>query len=239
MALKINTPRWSGVPFILKAGKALNEKKAEMRVQFKDAPAANFLFKGEHCPRNELVMRMQPKAAVYLKTNVKSPGFSYQPIQTELEVNYDSRFFAHSKESAPDAYTRLILDVCHGKHAAFVRDDELRRAWEIFTPLLHQIETTKVRPITYTQGGRGPEESDTFIRDQGGYIRNVDYIFYDENDLKEKPKEVAAKLPEHCPADMCDVGLYGLAVMVRTGMDDSSCFSHYRSIGPKLCTEHG
>ena len=52
--LMINTPRWHGVPFILKAGKALNERKAEMRIQFKDAPGAYYLFKGEPTPRNEL-----------------------------------------------------------------------------------------------------------------------------------------------------------------------------------------
>ena len=52
--LFINTPRWHGVPFILKAGKALNERKAEMRIQFKDAPGAYYLFKGEATPRNEL-----------------------------------------------------------------------------------------------------------------------------------------------------------------------------------------
>jgi glucose-6-phosphate 1-dehydrogenase len=50
----INTPRWHGVPFFLKAGKALNERKAEMRIQFKDAPGAYYLFKGEATPRNEL-----------------------------------------------------------------------------------------------------------------------------------------------------------------------------------------
>lgn len=54
LLLRINTPRWQGVPFIMKAGKALNERKAEIRVQFKDAPAADFLFQGEDCPRNEL-----------------------------------------------------------------------------------------------------------------------------------------------------------------------------------------
>jgi glucose-6-phosphate 1-dehydrogenase len=52
--LKINNPRWDGVPMILKAGKALNERKAEMRIQFHDAPAGNFLFDGKPCPRNEL-----------------------------------------------------------------------------------------------------------------------------------------------------------------------------------------
>ena len=54
LLFKINTPRWHGVPFIMKAGKALNERKAEMRVQFRDAPASDFLFQGEACPRNEL-----------------------------------------------------------------------------------------------------------------------------------------------------------------------------------------
>jgi glucose-6-phosphate 1-dehydrogenase len=52
--LFINTPRWHKVPIILKAGKALNERKAEMRIQFHDAPAAEFLFAGADCPRNEL-----------------------------------------------------------------------------------------------------------------------------------------------------------------------------------------
>lgn len=52
--LKINNPRWDGVPMILKAGKALNERKAEMRIQFRDAPSGNFLFDGKACPRNEL-----------------------------------------------------------------------------------------------------------------------------------------------------------------------------------------
>ena len=50
--------RWAGVPFILKAGKAMNERKAEMRIQFKDVPAAPFMFDSK-CPRNELVIRMQ------------------------------------------------------------------------------------------------------------------------------------------------------------------------------------
>lgn len=151
--LRINNPRWEGVPIILKAGKALNERKAEMRLQFKDAPGATYLFEGQECPRNEIVLRMQPHEAVYVKTNVKKPGFENLPIQSEMDLNYDTRFFLPGhKECNPDAYTRLILDVLQGNQGAFVRDDELRRAWKIFTPVLHQIETSKVKPITYKQG---------------------------------------------------------------------------------------
>lgn len=55
--LRINNPRWAGVPIILKAGKALNERKAEMRIQFKDAPGSAHMFGGQECPRNELGKR--------------------------------------------------------------------------------------------------------------------------------------------------------------------------------------
>lgn len=176
----VNTPRWYGVPFIFKAGKALNERKAEIRIQFKDAPAANILF-DRNCPRNELVVRMQPNEAIYLKTNVKAPGFTSNPIQSELEVNYNTRYFSRSKESNPDAYTRLILDVLRGKSAAFVREDELRRSWEIFTPLLHQIENDKIKPFVYERGSRGPAEADAWIQSKSGYVRNEDYIFYQDH----------------------------------------------------------
>ena len=51
------------------AGKALDERKAEIRIQFKTAPGSNFLFGGQNAPSNELVMRLQPKEAVYFKVN--------------------------------------------------------------------------------------------------------------------------------------------------------------------------
>ncbi len=52
----------------------------------------------------------------------------------------------------PDAYERLIRDVVGGIQANFVRTDELREAWRIFTPLLHQIEKERIRPIPYKFG---------------------------------------------------------------------------------------
>jgi len=215
--LKINNPRWHGVPIILKAGKALNERKAEMRIQFKEAPAAGYLFTEHECPRNELVMRMQPNEAVYLKTNVKSPGFAAIPVQSELDLNYDTRYFAHAEEGEnPEAYTRLILDVLQGKQAAFVRDDELRRAWEIFTPLLHKIEQHNIRPIVYKQGSRGPPEADDFINQQGGYSRNAEYVY---NDNSREPTKVKTNVTTKNsgetipPQELADIGLYGLAVM--------------------------
>jgi len=222
MKVKVNTPRWQNVPIFLKAGKALNEKKADIRIQFKDAPASEYLFQGLDCPRNELVMRLQPHEAVYMKTNVKSPGFTAQPIQSELEVNYDTRFFKECGKCNPDAYTRLIFDVLRGKQSAFVRDDELRRAWELFTPLLQRIETEKVQPIKYKQGSRGPPEADALISQY--YSRNTKYGYTNTaNDTAatttttttttttKENKKVAMTAKKD--ADLCDIGLFGLAVM--------------------------
>ncbi|GMI06481.1 hypothetical protein TrRE_jg2181 [Triparma retinervis] len=152
---------------------ALDERKAEVRIQFKDAPAAEFMFDSP-CPRNELVIRLQPREAIYMKTNVKTPGFSSQPIQSELEVDYISRF---NNERAPDAYTRLILDVLRGRTAGFVRNDELVESWKIFTPLLHKIEKEKVPPLVYKKGTRGPQVQDEVV-ERWGYIRNAEYVYY-------------------------------------------------------------
>ena len=174
VVLRVNNARWEGVPFILKAGKALNQRKAEIRIQFKQPPGSRTMFPGMEVPNNELVMRLQPNEAVYFKTNVKQPGLKTRPSQVELDLSYQERF-ADSMGNAPDAYTRLLLDVLRGKQATFVRDDELQAAWDIFTPLLHKMYPPDGGPrsadvpevVKYAFGSRGPEESDRIVRKLG------------------------------------------------------------------------
>lgn len=147
------------VPFILKCGKALNDKKVEIRVQFKDVPG-NTLF--PDIARNELVVRIQPEEvgfckaedgrsplqqthtspcvisqAVYIKMMNKSPGYNSAPKISELQLTYSRRY---SDIRIPDAYETLMVDILRGDHSNFVRSDELAEAWRIFTPLLHTIE---------------------------------------------------------------------------------------------------
>ncbi|XP_018566611.1 glucose-6-phosphate 1-dehydrogenase isoform X2 [Anoplophora glabripennis] len=155
--LKINNERWDGVPFIVKCGKALNDRKAEVRIQFKDVPGDIFDGKPK---RNELVIRVQPGEALYVKLMVKTPGMAFDMEETELDLTYGSRY---AGVKLPDAYERLILDVFCGSQMHFVRSDELSEAWRIFTPLLHRIETEKVKPISYKYGSRGPKEADEML----------------------------------------------------------------------------
>jgi len=170
--LRICNRRWEGVPFIMKAGKALNERKAEIRIQFKDAPAINFMFPGQKFARNELVMRIQPNEAVYLKCSMKAPGLYTNPITSELDLTYKSRY--SDAEGAPDAYTRLILEALRGKDFTFVRSDELLESWRIWTPMLQEMEARKVPPIPYQYGSRGPPEGDELAR-KAGYVFDSEY----------------------------------------------------------------
>ncbi|XP_030589209.1 glucose-6-phosphate 1-dehydrogenase isoform X2 [Archocentrus centrarchus] len=159
--LYVHNERWDGVPFILRCGKALNERKAEVRLQFTDVPGDIF---GNQCRRNELVVRVQPNEAVYAKMMSKKPGVYFHPEETELDLTYKSRY---KDVKLPDAYERLILDVFCGSQMHFVRSDELREAWRIFTPLLHQIEKEKPKPIPYKYGSRGPQEADDLVQRVG------------------------------------------------------------------------
>ncbi|GFV39354.1 glucose-6-phosphate 1-dehydrogenase [Trichonephila clavipes] len=159
----INNERWDGIPFFLRCGKALNERKAEVRIQFKDVPGDIF---NDQCKRNELVMRVQPGEAVYLKFMTKRPGniSSFDLEETELDLSYNSRY---KDLVLPDAYERLLLDVFCGNQMHFVRSDELSEAWRIFTPLLHRIEKERIKPVTYEYGSRGPVEADELCRRYG------------------------------------------------------------------------
>lgn len=161
MVAYIKNERWDGVPFILKAGKALNEQKTEIRIQFKDVTSGIF----KDIPRNELVIRVQPNESVYIKMNSKLPGLSMQTVVTELDLTYRRRF---SDLKIPEAYESLILDALKGDHSNFVRDDELDASWRIFTPLLHYLDDNKeIMPMEYPYGSRGPAILDDFTASFG------------------------------------------------------------------------
>lgn len=146
----------------------MNERKAEVRIQFR-RPASNLYPSSE---RNELVLRLQPNEAVYLKLSTKVPGLSNELSQTELDLTYKDRF---NNPDIPDAYARLIYDVIRGDRTLFVRDDELDAAWQLWSPLLQHLETNQVAPLPYEAGSRGPTASDALIADVGFVRTQYEY----------------------------------------------------------------
>lgn len=185
VVLWINNERWAGVPFVLRAGKALNEKKAEIRIQFRDVPS-EMLFdeksnddnnSSQRSTRNELVIRIQPNEAIYLKINTKRPGeIGFGIEETELDLTYGDRY---KGVKLPDAYERLILDVFTGSKINFVRSDELVEAWRIVDPILADIENKKIPIIPYKFGSNGiPQAFDMVTK--YGYIFKGTYVWKDE-----------------------------------------------------------
>ncbi|KAL6756482.1 plastidic glucose-6-phosphate dehydrogenase [Haematococcus lacustris] len=155
VALHINNARWDGVPFLLKAGKALNTRRAEIRVQFRQVPGNIYKERfGSNLDlaTNELVIRIQPKEGIYLKINNKVPGLGLQLDTTKLDLQYQATY----KKELPDAYERLLLDVVNGDKRLFIRNDELEAAWKLFTPVLQEIDAKQVAPELYPYGSRGP-----------------------------------------------------------------------------------
>lgn len=152
-SLRIENERWRGVPFIIRAGKGLNARENEVRIQFRDVPGNIFGQGGRGLPPNELVIRIQPDEGIYLGVVNKVPGLDMTLERSDLNLRYQSAF----KRLIPDAYECLLLDVIEGDKSLFIRADELEAAWDIFTPALAQIERDGVEPEPYPFGSTGPE----------------------------------------------------------------------------------
>eukprot|EP00811_Abedinium_folium_P033663 NODE_660_length_2857_cov_14.498535.p1 GENE.NODE_660_length_2857_cov_14.498535~~NODE_660_length_2857_cov_14.498535.p1 ORF type:complete len:809 (-),score=205.63 NODE_660_length_2857_cov_14.498535:351-2777(-) len=171
VVLYLDNERWSGVPFILKAGKGLEWSQTLVHLQFKKAPPGSLF--GEQ-PQNELVIRIQPDEAIYYKILAKVPGLRNEERdvqQTVLELDVKKRFELHR---TPEAYEKLIHDVLEGACHNFVRRDELELAWRIFDPLLRHMELEEERvPVRYALGSRGPREADALTHRIGFKRYNV------------------------------------------------------------------
>ncbi len=156
--LHIRNRRWEGVPFLLRAGKALDTQGAEIHIEFRGVPGNIFCeAHSASLPSNELVIRVQPDEAIYFKIMNKKPGLTMELTPSDLNLLYESAF---EEVVIPDAYESLLLDVIRGDRGLFIREDELQASWDIFTPALHQIDEQKVEPEIYKPGSAGPSNAD-------------------------------------------------------------------------------
>lgn len=168
----------------------MDESKTEIRVQFNDIAGSIF----PQISRNELVIRVQPNEAVYLKMTVKKPGLGMDTTISELDLSYASRY---GDIYIPDAYEALLLDILNGDQSNFVRYDELAAAWSIFTPVLHDLDLGKVAPHLYPYGSRGLKEATEKIESLGfiRYPHKYDWSPASKSPVSEKlDKSQAGKL---------------------------------------------
>jgi len=156
VALNVNNDRWKGVPFLMHAGKGLDERKAEVRITFK-RQVFNQLVSGD---LNELVIRIQPEEAMYLKFMNKKPGWKQSIVEPAvLDMSYATAF---PNSYVADGYERMFFNAFSGDGSLFVGSDELKEAWRIFTPLLDEIERKRPQPVVYPFGVSAPPGMNDF-----------------------------------------------------------------------------
>jgi len=160
--LHVHNPRWDGVPFVLKAGKALNDSKVELRVQFHSVPGV--VADLEQCVANELVVRVQPEECIYWKVQNKIPGLKFEVEQVRMDLLYAKSFM---REHLPAAYERLLLEALVGDHSHFVSEQELEAQWQVFDALLHDLKQRRCKPESYAFGSRGPAGADALANRHG------------------------------------------------------------------------
>jgi glucose-6-phosphate 1-dehydrogenase len=152
--LRIDSWRWTGVPFLIRAGKCLPMDATEVFVRLKTSPLRERI-----SDSNYLRFRLGPNFSLNLGAQVKRPGPQMLPMPVELTaVEKDT-----TAQESP--YERLLTDAVHGDKLLFVREDVVEAAWSIVDPILNNA--VPLRP--YNPGTWGPQEADRLAADVGGW----------------------------------------------------------------------
>jgi glucose-6-phosphate 1-dehydrogenase len=157
LRLEIDNWRWSGVPFFIRAGKALPVRATEIRVVFKRPPKLSFT---RHMPDpDELILRIDPNPGADLVIQAKEPG-----ADTTRTVDL-SLIFSEELGEAPEPYERLLSDAMRGDASHFAREDAVEETWRIVQPLLDAPAPAE----PYKPGSWGPVSADKLLAGYPGW----------------------------------------------------------------------
>lgn len=150
VALRVfsKSPRFKNVPFILRTGKRLPQKQAEVRVIFKHIMGK--LFENSSLAANVLTFRIQPQERVAITVNNKQPGFGMQLHKADLDFTYSS-----FKKNIPAAYERLLLDFIQRDQRLFLDVFEVEATWRYIDSV---VKNWKKLPLhMYMPFSEGPQ----------------------------------------------------------------------------------
>lgn len=160
--LYVDSWRWAGTPFILRAGKRLARRVTEVAIHFRRPP--HLLYGGlhrKHLHENVLLLRIQPDEGVSLRFGAKVPGPDFLVRGVRMDFNYGSAFGS----STADAYERLLLDAMLGDSTLFARRDEVEEAWRITDAIVAGWREQTEPLHSYESGTWGPEAADALLGD--------------------------------------------------------------------------
>jgi glucose-6-phosphate 1-dehydrogenase len=153
--LFVDSWRWEGVPFFVRAGKCLPVTITEVLVRLKQPPLRRVALG----PTNYLRFRFSPEVAIALGARVKRPGEESATQETELSV------LRRPGGDDMEPYERLLGDAMRGDPILFAREDAVEAAWSIVDPLIHDPGPL----FEYEPGSWGPLEANRLVADLGGW----------------------------------------------------------------------
>jgi glucose-6-phosphate 1-dehydrogenase len=158
LRLDVQNWRWWGVPFFLRAGKALAERVTEVRVVLKDPPPIG-IGGGPTPQSDELIVRIDPDAGASLLLEAKQPG-EESLRRVHLDLLFEQQFGGQ-----PGPYERLLGDALAGVQQRFSRQDAVMQTWRIVEPLIEEPCDLE----TYSKGSWGPEGASNLLHGYGGW----------------------------------------------------------------------
>ncbi|MEM8904491.1 MAG: glucose-6-phosphate dehydrogenase [Actinomycetota bacterium] len=147
LTLMIDSWRWAGVPFRLRAGKAMASTVTEALVEFRSPPRALFASSDGETHPNHLRFRMKPDDTISLHMHTKKPGSELTTSPVDLTVSSEEQL-----GDAPEAYEQLLDDAMDGDARRFARADAVTEQWRIVDRILEPTEA----PFIYRKGSHGP-----------------------------------------------------------------------------------
>jgi glucose-6-phosphate 1-dehydrogenase len=152
---EIENWRWAGVPFLLRTGKRLGTRGAEIVINFRPVPHP--IFEGTEAPaRNRLVISLQPDDTIEMhllaKASNRAKAEQGRLVPVKLDLDFRQTFGTQTIE----AYERLLRKVIAGRLDLFVRFDEQMAAWEWVAPILDAWAQDPTPPRPYAAGTWGP-----------------------------------------------------------------------------------
>jgi glucose-6-phosphate 1-dehydrogenase len=166
----IDNWRWAGVPFFLRTGKRLPERRTQIAIQFKPVPHS--IFGGaakDDLTANRLVIDLQPDEDIQLTLMNKSPGIGSGGMRLQSLPLSLSLFNSYEGPGARRriAYERLLLDVMNGNSTLFVRRDEVEEAWRWIDGVADAWQEAAMTPKPYAAGSWGPAGAFALIERTG------------------------------------------------------------------------
>ena len=158
LRLEVDNWRWAGVPFFVRAGKALPVKATEVRVVFKQPPRLGI--GGRMLPDpDEFILRIQPEPGAELCLIAKKGG-----VEALQRVHLDL-LLGEQVGDQPEPYERLLRDALDGDASRFPDQNAIEQTWRIVQPLLDDPPPIEV----YEPGTWGPESAATLVNSHGGW----------------------------------------------------------------------